>query len=334
MPQGVGVRGERDRRGEDAEVDDPEDRGRRRRAGVVDQPAQERQAGDGADRARQPGDVQGRKPGHERLLEDHADRVDGRRQQAERHAQEVAAAAVGVGGADQDDAGEREGQSDREVRRELLAEEHRRQHRDQDRRDLEQHRGRAGVHVVLALVQRHVVDAEPQHPDRHDRDPLAPGRPGHPLGHRRHHAERDRAHEQATERERAGREVLAEVPDRHERRRPQHQRHRHGSDREPALGGGGVHQSSLRTTADTRHAVIGRRTWISRRTSASFLSLRAVATRQTSGIPGRPGIPPAYRSSLYPSPRTVTRYLGSPGSGSSLARSRLTWTSRVLVSPT
>ena len=39
-------------------------------------------------------------------------------------------------------------------------------------------------------------------------------------------------------------------------------------------------------------------------------------------------------SSLYPSPRTVTRKLGTAGSGSIFARSRFTCTSRVLVSPT
>ena len=37
---------------------------------------------------------------------------------------------------------------------------------------------------------------------------------------------------------------------------------------------------------------------------------------------------------LSSSPRTVTRCCGVPGSGSILARSRLTWTSSVLVSPT
>src|SRR2546423_1163910 len=39
-------------------------------------------------------------------------------------------------------------------------------------------------------------------------------------------------------------------------------------------------------------------------------------------------------SNLYPSPRTVTRCTGAPGSGLIFARSRLTCTSSVLVSPT
>ena len=39
-------------------------------------------------------------------------------------------------------------------------------------------------------------------------------------------------------------------------------------------------------------------------------------------------------SNLYPSPRTVRMCVGFAGSASTLARSRLTWTSRVLVSPT
>src|SRR5690606_15678188 len=42
----------------------------------------------------------------------------------------------------------------------------------------------------------------------------------------------------------------------------------------------------------------------------------------------------AYGSNLYPSPRTVTRYRGAPGSGSIFARNRFTCTSSVLVSPT
>ncbi len=39
-------------------------------------------------------------------------------------------------------------------------------------------------------------------------------------------------------------------------------------------------------------------------------------------------------SNLYPSPRTVTRCRGADGSDSTFDRSRLTWTSSVLVSPT
>ncbi|GAA2259970.1 hypothetical protein GCM10010415_22530 [Streptomyces atrovirens] len=34
--------------------------------------------------------------------------------------------------------------------------------------------------------------------------------------------------------------------------------------------------------------------------------------------------PQAYGSNLYPSPRTVTRYRGAPGSGSIFARNRFT----------
>ena len=50
--------------------------------------------------------------------------------------------------------------------------------------------------------------------------------------------------------------------------------------------------------------------------------------------PGRRGAPQAEGSNLYPSPRTVRMCVGFAGSASTLARSRLTWTSRVLVSPT
>ena len=72
----------------------------------------------------------------------------------------------------------------------------RRQERDQHRRDLDQHHGGAGVDVLLAGVEGDVVDAEPQHADHHDRDPLAAGRAGQPAAER-DHAEAERADERA-----------------------------------------------------------------------------------------------------------------------------------------
>ena len=48
----------------------------------------------------------------------------------------------------------------------------------------------------------------------------------------------------------------------------------------------------------------------------------------------RLGSPLRQASNLYPSPRTVTRCRGADGSASTFERSRLTCTSRVLVSPT
>ena len=59
----------------------------------------------------------------------------------------VGAGRGGVG--DHRDAGEGQRDPDREVRRRALAEERQRQHRDQDRRDLDQHGRRAGVDALL-----------------------------------------------------------------------------------------------------------------------------------------------------------------------------------------
>ena len=47
-------------------------------------------------------------------------------------------------------------------------------------RHLDQHRGRAGVDTLLALVEGDVVDREPQHPDHRDDQEVAAGGPGTP----------------------------------------------------------------------------------------------------------------------------------------------------------
>ena len=287
--QRVGERGERDRGREDAEVDDPPDVGGRRVAGVVEQLPRERQADDRADGAREPGDVDGGQPRDERLLEDQADGVDDCGDQAEHHAGDAAAAA-GVGRRrDQGDAAERQREADGEVRREALGQEHRRQQRDQHGGDLDEHHGGAGVDVLLAGVEGDVVDAEPEHADGHDRDPLTAGRPGH-AATEGDDAEAQRADQEPPQGQRAGLEGAREVPDRHERARPEHQRHPDRRERQPGrrcgrlggrragLGSGG-HVSTLGTATDTGHAVFGRRSVICRQRVASPRFVCAVERR-------------------------------------------------------
>ena len=64
------------------------------------------------------------------------------------------------------------------------------------------------------------------------------------------------------------------------------------------------------------------RTDILARTDAGYVRYRAMVEAHSGS------------AILYPSPRTVVRYLGCAGSSSILARTRLTCTSSVLVSPT
>ena len=104
--QGVGPGGERDRGGERAEVDDPaEGRDAGASPASCDQLRRERQAGDRPDRAGQPGDLERRQPGEQRLLGDHADGVADRGDEAEQDAGRTGVA-PGGGGADHDDPGE------------------------------------------------------------------------------------------------------------------------------------------------------------------------------------------------------------------------------------
>ena len=76
---------------------------------VVEELAGERQAGDRADRAGQPGDLDGGQAGHERLLQDQADGVHDRGQEAQHDAGHAAVAVLAGGGRDEDDTARRRG---------------------------------------------------------------------------------------------------------------------------------------------------------------------------------------------------------------------------------
>jgi hypothetical protein len=169
----------------------------------VNQCRGKREAGNGDDNAGDERDGQPRVLGEQWLLHNHASGVPHRRGQAERGTDGRVDPARGGRGPDQERAGERNRTPREELAREALAQQHAREDRDQDRPDVHEHRGRPGVHVVLACIQQDVVCAQPeQAEERHPRQILA----------RRHRfttdkddrAERDRCDEQSTERERAG----------------------------------------------------------------------------------------------------------------------------------
>ena len=120
--------------------------------------------------------------------------------------------------------------------REALLQEHAGEHGDQDRADVDEHRGGARVDVALGLVERDVVDRRTRG-RRRARDAARRARGG--SGARRdgdQGAERDAADQQPAERERAGGEVVAGGADPDERRRPE----RHGRQRGREDEGGGA----------------------------------------------------------------------------------------------
>ena len=132
-----------------------------------------------------------------------------------------------VGGArhaDHGRAAEGDGKAGEEPARESLAQDERGEEGDHDRSHVDHHRGGARVDQALALIERHVVDTEPEHAAGDDGRELPPPRERQTL--RRHHrGERDAAHDKTAERERRWSEMRAGRSDRHERRRPQECRH-------------------------------------------------------------------------------------------------------------
>ena len=98
---------------------------------------------------------------------------------AQQDADQVGLGAAG-GHADEHHARERDRDAHDQPPREPLAQQQSGEHRDQDRADVDQHRRRAGVQVLLGGVERHVVDAEPAHAADGEQRPLPRGGP-HPA---------------------------------------------------------------------------------------------------------------------------------------------------------
>jgi hypothetical protein len=103
---------------------------------------------------------------------------------------------------------------------------------DQDRPDVDEHRGGAGVDSPLARVQGDVVGGEPEEAAETDQRQVARARERLPPCEDEQ-PEDQAADEEPAERERRGREVVACGSDPDERRRPQHEGDRHGAGGEP-----------------------------------------------------------------------------------------------------
>jgi len=112
--------------------------------------------------------------------------------------------------------------------------------RDQDGADVDEHRRRAGVDAALGRVEGNVVDAEPGDAADQQPWPVLSARPVR-RSCRQHRAQHQAADQQPAERQRAGREVVAEVADRHEGGGPEDDGHERGRPRQqPARRGDGL----------------------------------------------------------------------------------------------
>ena len=227
-----------------------------RRADVVGQGARPGQQADRADRARGERHLQDGQPAEQRLLRHDADRVGQRGDDAQHDADHVGLGAAG-GHADEHDPGE----SDRDARdqpaREALPEQQPGEDRDQDRPDVDQHRRRPGVEVLLGGVESDVVDAEPADAAHGEPGPL-PAVGTHPAPAGQQGPEDGGADQQPAQSERPGREVLPHRADGHEGRRPGEERE--GDEGEQDAGGasglgtgrcGDAHGQTLGDATDT-----------------------------------------------------------------------------------
>ena len=162
------------------------------------------------------------------LLHQHAARIEDRCRQSECDAQPIRVRSR-PSHRDQHDACECHPDADEESAREPLAEEQSCEHRDEDRREVDQQSRRAGVEMLFGPVERHGVEREPRdavHDDQHQATAARQRRQSasEPVAashdhHDRH--ERDHGGRQSAECQRTGRERLARRPDGDEGRRPQ-----------------------------------------------------------------------------------------------------------------
>ena len=192
---------------------------RRCASGLLRQLPCERQAGDGADGARHPRDLD---RGHalaapasaraRRSPRQGRPRGRARRRSRSEPAASAVAAAISTAPA-KETAG-----AEQQPAREPLAEQQAREQGDQDRTDADEHHGGARVDPVLRGVERDVVDGEPRDAAEHDQHPLASrGADPRPAGE--HRARRGRCCRRGDGRARAGRARTSRAR-RGSRRRP------------------------------------------------------------------------------------------------------------------
>ena len=229
----IGPGGERDRSGEDAQVDQAQ--GGRQGSGLQfgDQLAAEGQAAEGADHDAEPGGLGGRELAEHRLLDDHAHRGQRGREQAEQHAGHVRRRPLAGTERDHGDAAERDEAADDQPAREPFLQDHAGHDGDQDGVDVDQQGGRAGVEQVFGGVQGHVVAAEPHDAVGQDGPPFAAPGQAPELGHHQQ-AQHDGGNGQPAEGQGAGGEARAHGPDAHEGGGPQDHGDDDGGDAEPA----------------------------------------------------------------------------------------------------
>ena len=122
------------------------------------------------DEAREPGDHQRGGVAHGGLLEHDPDGVRNGSDEAEDDAESCVGPGRPRGRRETDHrrAGECHERAIDQARRETLGEEETAEDRDEDRADVDEHRGRTRVDVSLAGVQDHVVEGEPENPRRDD----------------------------------------------------------------------------------------------------------------------------------------------------------------------
>jgi hypothetical protein len=102
--------------------------------------------------------------------------------------------------------------------------------REENRADVDDHGGDASVDVTFAPVERDHIQPELKQPRAENPGPRGPGWPA-ATAQPPHHAQRERGHKQAPQRERTGREMPARATDRHEGRSPPHHGYRCRCDR-------------------------------------------------------------------------------------------------------
>ena len=116
------------------------------------------------------------------------------------------------GEADEQGARERDQAANDEHPWKALAEEEAGEYSDQDRRELDEHGGSAGVDRLLARIEGDAIDREPSDSDQRGECPFPRGHTDE-LAADHHGAEREACHEQPAETKGSRADVVCRVPD-------------------------------------------------------------------------------------------------------------------------
>ena len=196
----------------------------------------ERQRHHDADDAGQERHLQPRRPLQQRLLRHDTPGVGERRRKAQRGAPPGVDAAIGRRSADDDRAGERDRAAGEQRAVQRLVQQQACEQRDEDRPDVDEHRGRPRIDPLLGGVEQHVVGAEPEHPAE-DQARHVRARRQRLAADGDEDAEHTRGDQQPAERERPGGQLAPGVADPDERRRPEADGDERGPEREQVGAG-------------------------------------------------------------------------------------------------